>query len=74
MLCVGCAPGVSKAGGRIKDVAPGLFVRAEAWRQSAERQQGWSRWIWTGEVNSHHLCEQRVRSSLRGENNQEISQ
>ena len=54
-------------------MAPGPFVRAEARLQSEERQQGWSNWIWTGEVSLYGLCEQRVRSSLWGENNQEIS-
>ena len=37
--CVGSAPGDSKSGGRVKDAAPGSFVRAEAQGQSEEKQQ-----------------------------------
>ena len=55
-------------------MVPGPFVRAEPRRQSEERLQGWSSWIWTREsVSSHCLCEQSVRSALWGETNQEIS-
>ena len=45
-------------------MAAGPSVRAEAQLQSEERQQRWSSWIWTREVSSHGLCEQRVRRSL----------
>ena len=36
---------------QVKNVAPGLPVRAEAGLQSKERPQGWSSWIWTVEVS-----------------------
>ena len=32
-------------------MAPGTSVKAEAWLQSEEMLQGWSSWIWTGEVS-----------------------
>ena len=32
-------------------MAPGTSVKAEAWLQSEERQQGWSSWTWTGEIS-----------------------
>ena len=51
---------------RVKDAAPGAFVRAEAWRQSKERPQGWSSWIWTGKSVSSH-CVSRVLGTLSEE-------
>ena len=52
---VWCVAGESQ----VKDVASGPPVSTEAWLQSEERPQGWSHWIWTGEV-SHHTFSVRA--------------
>ena len=45
-------------------MASGPFVRAEAQLQSEERQQGWSSWIWTGEVSQLTSSVSRVLGAL----------
>ena len=53
MWFVGSVPGDSKQrpGLRTWLLVRLVHLRAEPRSQSEERQQGWSSWIWTGEVS-----------------------